>query len=209
MKCLVTGGSGFLGSHIADELSLRGHQVTIFDKKKSKYLKKNQKFISGNLKNKKTLEKIIKGKDIVFHFAAIADIAEAMKNPKETVLINIIPTINMLELSLKYKIKRFFFASTIYVNSEDGGFYKSSKRAVEDYIEEYSKLLKLKFTILRYGSIFGSRSNLSNGVNRIISHAIKKNEVRYFGNKKTEREYINVKNAAIMTVECLKKKFEK
>ena len=137
MKILVTGGSGFLGSHISDELLNKGHKVYIFDKKKSKFLKKKQKFIKGNLSNIKLLEKLFKNIDVVYHFAAIADIQQAMNNPNDTVKTNILSTVKLLNLCVKHKIKKFIFGSTIYVNSDEGSFYKSSKRAAENYIEEY------------------------------------------------------------------------
>ena len=151
MKITVTGGSGFLGSHVADELSLRGHKVSIFDKKKSKWIKKNQKMYVGDILNFKHLENSIKGSDVVFHFAALADIDQALKEPIKTANINILGTINVLELCRKYGVKRFVHASTIYVNSAEGGFYRSSKKAAEDYVEEYKKNYGLDYTILRFG----------------------------------------------------------
>ena len=80
MKILVTGGSGFLGSHVADELSKRGHEVIIFDKKKSKWIKKNQKFIFGNILDIKKINNAIKGVKIIFHIAALADLEDALQN---------------------------------------------------------------------------------------------------------------------------------
>ena len=85
MKCLVTGGSGFLGSHVADELTKRGHKVTIFDKRVSKWKKNNQKMITGNILNYNSLKKSIKGKDVVFHFAALSDIEESLYQPIKTI----------------------------------------------------------------------------------------------------------------------------
>lgn len=208
MKCVVTGGSGFLASHVADELVKQGHEVTILDKKKSKYLNHKQKFIYGDIKKKHKLLNILKKKDILFHFAAISDIGESIKSPRDTVITNILATVDLLEICMKYKIKRFIFASTIYVNSEEGAFYKSSKRSAENFIEEYSKIKNLKFTILRFGSIFGERSELNNGVKKILTHALKKKEVRYYGSRNTMRNYISVQNAAKLTVKCIQKKYE-
>ena len=92
MNCLVTGGSGFLGSHVADELLKKGHQVLIFDKQKPKWLsKKNKKIIIGDIKNIRSIEKNFKKKiDIVFHFAALADLNQAMSKPHDTVNYNIL-----------------------------------------------------------------------------------------------------------------------
>jgi len=208
MRCLVTGGSGFLGSHVADMLTAKGYKVTIFDKKRSPWLKKNQKFIRGNLLNYKKLEKVVKNKDVVFHFAALSDLNEALMKPLETVKLNILGTIFLLELSKKYKINRFIYASSIYVNSHQGGFYRSSKKAAEDYIEEYHQRYKINYTILRYGSLFGERSDFNNGLKKIIKNSLEAKKIVYFGNSKTEREYIHVKDAANVTADIIKKKFK-
>ena len=72
---IVFGGSGFLGSHLADELINIGHNVTIFDLKKSQYLQHNQKMIIGDITNVNDVENAVKGMDYVYHFAAIADIS--------------------------------------------------------------------------------------------------------------------------------------
>ena len=81
MKILVTGGSGFLGSHVADELTKKGHEVTIFDNKKSDYIRKDQKMFVGDITDIKSINKAIKGKKFVYHFAGMADIKETNKKP--------------------------------------------------------------------------------------------------------------------------------
>ena len=208
MKIIVTGGSGFLGSHVADELSKRGHNVTIFDKKKSKWIRPDQKMYLGNILNAKDLENVIKGADVVFHFAALADIDEALKKPIETANINISGTVLALEFSYKYKIKRFVHASTIYVNSKDGGFYRCSKKAAEDYVEEYHNTFGLDYTVLRFGSLYGERSDNTNGITSIINRAINTGEVSYPGSLRSVREYIHIKDAAKASADILKEKFK-
>ena len=208
MKIIVTGGSGFLGSHVADELSKRGHNVTIFDKKKSKWIRPDQKMYLGDILNAKDLENVIKGADAVFHFAALADIGEALKKPIESANINISGTVLALEFSYKYKIKRFVHASTIYVNSKDGGFYRCSKKAAEDYVEEYHNTFGLDYTVLRFGSLYGERSDNTNGVTSIINRAINTGELNYLGSKNSVREYIHIKDAAKASADILKEKFK-
>ena len=208
MKITVTGGSGFLGSHVADELSKIGHKVKIFDKKKSKWLRPDQKMYVSNILNQKNLEKAIKGADIVFHFAALSDLDEALNEPVKSVNVNILATVQALELCRKYKVKRFVYASTIYVNSIDGGFYRSSKKAAEDYVEEYKKIHKLNYTILRFGSLYGLRSNNKNGVKKIINNAIKSGKISYAGSSRSVREYISVSDAAKACCEIIKNKYK-
>ena len=145
---------------------------------------------------------------MVFHFAGLSDLNEALNNPKKSIMLNILGTVNLLDLCKTYKIKRFIHASSIYVNSEQGGFYRSSKRAAEDYIEEYKKRFNLKFTILRFGSLYGNRADSSNGVKRIIDLALKSNKIEYYGSTKSEREYIHVKDAAIACIKAMSKKYE-
>jgi len=102
MKITVTGGSGFLGSHVADELSKRGHKVMIFDKKKSKWIRSDQKMFIGDILNPNDLENVIKNTDVVFHFAALADLDVAATRPLETAKVNIVGTINALIVSREH-----------------------------------------------------------------------------------------------------------
>ena len=208
MKITVTGGRGFLGSHVADELSNRGHKVKIFDRKKSMWKRPDQKIFIGDILNYKDLESAIKGADAVFHFAALADIDEALKKPIGTAKINISGTVLALEMSYKYKIKRFVHASSIYVNSNEGGFYRCSKKAAEDYVEEYNRIFGLNYTVLRFGSLYGERSDNTNGVTSIINRAINTGELNYPGSKNSFREYIHIKDAAKASVDILKEKFK-
>jgi UDP-glucose 4-epimerase len=208
MKVTVLGGSGFLGSHVADELSKRGHKVIIFDKKKSKWIRSDQKMFIGNILNPNDLENVIKNTDVVFHFAALADLDQALKNPINTVKVNILGTVQALELCRKHNIKRFIHASTIYVNSSEGGFYRSSKKAAEDYVREYKKNYNLSYTIIRFGSLYGRRADDTNGVRKIIKRAIAKGKLTYVGNRKSVREYINISDAAKACCEILKNKYK-
>ena len=133
---------------------------------------------------------------------------ESLKQPINTVKLNILGVVLALELCRKHNVKRFIFASTIYVNSIEGGFYRSSKRAAEDYIEEYYKLFGLNYTILRFGSLYGPRSDKTNGVRLILKKAIDNNEISYHGTKKTARNYIHVLDAAKACADTLKKKYK-
>ena len=153
-KITILGGSGFLGSALANLFSKNGKiKVIIFDTKKNKLLR-NQKFIKGNILNEKALSKAIKNSDYVFNFAALADLNDARNKPMQSVKINLIGTVKALIISNKYKIKKFIQASSIYANSEQGGFYGASKKVAEDYIERFQQKYGLKYTILRFGSLW-------------------------------------------------------
>tara|TARA_X000000950_G_scaffold40310_1_gene43810 strand:- start:176 stop:1036 length:861 start_codon:yes stop_codon:yes gene_type:complete len=207
MKVLIYGGSGFLGRNLANYLNNKKHKVTVFDKKKIHFDKKNIKFIKGNILNLKQVKKATKGQDIVYNLAGISDIGDSIKDPISTTRINILGSVFTLEAAVKYKIKRYIFASSIYVLSRQGGFYKTSKQSVESFIEEYNKRNNLKYTILRYGSVYGPESDRRNGIKKIISSALKNKLILYGGTAKAERRFIHVNDAVKASEQILKKRF--
>ena len=208
MQITVIGGSGFLGSHISDALTRKGYKVIIFDKKNSKWKKKNQQMIVGNILNLNSLKKAMKGSRIVYNFAALSDIDAAKYKPIETAKINILGTLNALILCKKYNIKKFIQASSIYATSEQGGFYARSKRAAEDYIEEFKNIYGLNYTILRFGSLYEERSDNNNAIRSIIYNAIKKKKLIYRGRKNAARRYINAEDAAKACIKVIDKKYD-
>ena len=139
MNITVWGGAGFLGSHICDALSDIGHSVTIADIKESLWKRDDQKMLTGNLIDKEIINQSVKNADYVFNFAGIADIGEANINPLESAEVNIIGNLNLLDACIQNKIKRYIFASSLYVYSNSGGFYRCSKQACESYIDEYQR----------------------------------------------------------------------
>ena len=161
-KVVVFGGSGFLGSHVADQLSEYGYSVFIYDLNSSDYLRPDQEMIVGDLSDNKLVSQTIKDSSAVFNFAALSDLNEAMTKPITSVNINILGNCNILEGCIKHKVDHFIYASSVYVNSREGGFYGCSKKAAEMYIEQYHQAFGLNFTILRYGSLYGPRADSSN-----------------------------------------------
>jgi UDP-glucose 4-epimerase len=207
-KITVLGGSGFLGSHLCNTLSEKGYYVKIFDLKKPKKLKRNQKMYKGNITDNKKLSLAIKGSDFVFNFAGLADLDKAKKKPLETIKSNILGTFNALTICKKYNVKRFIQASSIYANAEEGGFYGKSKKAAEDYIEEFYNAVGLDYTILRFGSVYGENADKNNGILKIIRGAIKNKKLVYGGTKRAKRKYIHVKDAVRACLLILKKKYK-
>ena len=202
-QAIVFGGSGFLGSHVADALSDDGHKVTVFDQKPSPYLRADQTMILGDILDTKMVWKAIKGQDIIYHFAGMADLDQSADKPLETVSQNIMGTVHLLDAAVEFKVKRFVFASTIYVYSSLGGFYRCSKQAAELFIEEYNNRFELDFTVLRYGSLYGTRANEGNAIRRLLYQGLNNEKIVYPGTGDEVREYINVKDAARLSVDIL------
>jgi UDP-glucose 4-epimerase len=203
MKIIVFGGSGFLGSHVADALTAAGHEVTIFDLRQSEFLQPSQKMVIGDILDEKLVREAIAGQDILFNFAGLADIDEAKTKPLETVKYNILGNTVLLEAARQAGIKRFVYASTIYVYSDSGSFYRCSKCACEMYIETYQKQYGLNYTILRYGTLYGTRADKRNSVYRFVTQAMLEEKIMYPGNGDEIREYINVLDAAQASVEII------
>ncbi|MDD5503736.1 MAG: NAD(P)-dependent oxidoreductase [Candidatus Omnitrophica bacterium] len=208
LNVLVTGGSGFLGSHIADALTEAGHHVAIFDKKKSAFIKPGQDMIVGDILHPQELSQAMKNMDAVFHLAALADVDEACDNAPDTMKINIIGTTNVLEAARQNNVRRVVFASTIYVYSRTGSFYRVSKHACELLLEAYNERYGLNYTILRFGTLYGTRANSSNSVFRYLQEAFKSGKIEFKGTGQEIREYVHVCDAADICVEVLEDEYK-
>lgn len=177
MKILVTGGAGFIASHITDALISEGHQVTIIDDLSSGF-KKNinpkAKFAKVNICDKNLSQIFEKGEfEVINHHAAQMDVRRSVKNPEYDATTNILGTINLLQNCIKYGVKKFMFASTggaVYGEQEyfpadekhptqPRSPYGISKLAVEKYLHFYNTEYGLKYSILRYANIYGPRQN--------------------------------------------------
>jgi UDP-glucose 4-epimerase len=208
MKVVVFGGSGFLGSHVADALTDAGYEVTIFDINPSPYIQQNQNMVVGDILNQQKVDEVVANNDIVYHFAGIADIDACAKRPVDTVKYNILGTTYILDACRKADIKRFVFASSAYVYSDSGYFYRTSKQACESLIENYNELYGLPYTCLRYGSLYGERADQHNSIYRMINQALTEKKISYFGTGDEIREYIHVHDAAKNSVKILEPEFE-
>ena len=208
MKILVTGGSGFLGSHVADALSEAGHNVTIFDVRESPYLRAEQQMIVGDILDRKIIDEVVREQEVIYHFAGLADIDECAKRPVDTARLNIMGTVMLLNAGCKYGLKRFVFASSAYVFSDSGLFYRSSKRACESFIEDFHSAYGLSYTCLRYGSLYGDRADERNSIYRFVKQAITEEKITYCGIGDELREFIHVRDAAQSSVAILDSEFE-
>ncbi|MBN1693512.1 MAG: NAD-dependent epimerase/dehydratase family protein [Dehalococcoidales bacterium] len=208
MKAIVFGGSGFLGSHVADALTGAGYETTVFDVAASPYLQKSQQMITGNILDKKAVEKAVAGCDVVYNFAGMADLNRAHEKPVETIESNVLGNTIILEACRLNKVKRFVFASTIYVYSSAGSFYRSSKQACELIIENYHEVFGLPYTILRYGSLYGPRAGETNWIYSALKQALTEGKIIRPGDGEEVREYIHVEDAARSSVMILDGEYE-
>jgi len=209
MKAIVFGGAGFLGSHVADALTEAGYQVTIFDREKSCFLKKGQTMVLGDILDQKKVQEAVNSSEVVYNFAGIPGIDEAIENPLESIKINILGNTIILEACRKSKcLKRFIFASSLYVYSKSGSFYRSAKQACELITENYHEVFNIPFTILRYGSLYGPRADERNAIYKFLSQAMTKGKITRHGDGEELREYIHVQDAAKGSVAALAPEFE-
>jgi len=216
MKILITGGAGFIGSHVADAFIAEGHSVVVLDNLSSgKKANINQKvqFIEGDIRDRNLIERIFKKNnfDAVNHHAAQMDVRKSVEDPVFDAETNILGSINLLEASVKYSVKHFIFASTggaIY--GEQDYFpadenhptrpespYGIAKRSVELYIDYYKKVHGLNYTIFRYANVYGPRQDPHGeaGVVSIFANALLENKTcMIFGDGKQTRDYVFVRD---------------
>jgi UDP-glucose 4-epimerase len=209
MKALVTGGAGFVGHHIVNELIAQNIQTVVYDRLDPiVFFGPNQKvkksspveYIQGDVLDLDCLNDAMKGCDIVFHTAAIADIEESRHNPIKTMRINVIGTVNCLEAARKNNVSRFLYASSAYTAGKKGSFYRVSKQTSEALCKTYNEESGLNYTILRYGSLYGRESNEWNFIYGVCRDLLTKGEFTYQSSPESEREYIHIQDAARETV---------
>lgn len=226
MKALVTGGAGFIGSHIVEELLKEKAEVRVLDDlsagKKTNIPKKGVKFIKGSIVDRKLLEKAMKGIDYVFHEAAQTSVAFSITHPRTTWDINIRGTKLLLNAAIKAGIKRFVFASSaaVYGNAlppllekmdaKPISPYGDSKRMGELLMQEYAEKEGLETISLRYFNVFGPRQSADSEYSGVISKFIKlmTQDTRpvIFGTGMQTRDFIFVNDVVRANMLALKAK---
>ena len=207
MKVVVFGGAGFLGSHVCDKLSDAGYDVFIYDIVESRYRHADQNMIIGDILDENKVEAALEDASAVFNFAGISDIGEANGRAVDTVKYNVLSNTIVLEACRRAAVNRYIFASSVYVYSKSGGFYRCSKQACEQYIETYHATYGMDYTILRYGSLYGPRADRRNAIYRFAREALERGTITYYGTPDALREYIHVEDAANCSVEILKPEY--
>jgi len=216
MKCLVTGGAGFIGSNLCEGLLKTGHDVTIMDN----FSTGNYKNIAGiedidyvyaDIRNLRDCFEATKGIDIVFHLAALPSVPRSIKSPIPTNNVNITGTLNMLLASKHNNVKRFIFSSSssVYGNrSQDVkrecftpkpiSPYAFTKLAGEHYCKLYNDIYNLPTVCLRYFNVFGERQNINSQYSAVLPKFIDKilnnQSPIIFGDGKQSRDFTYVSN---------------
>ncbi len=203
-KVVIFGGSGFLGSYVSDELTGRGFEVVIADLTPSKYMQGTQQFIKVDVSDIQSIQKVIEDASVVYNFVAIANLDDAIHDPVNTMQINVMGNLNILEACRQNgEIKRFVYASSAYALSKEGSFYGISKQSSEKLTEEYSQRYGLNYTVIRYGSLYGERASHNNYIYNLLNNAIQNKELHYKGDGEDLREYIHAADAAKLSVDIL------
>ena len=180
MKFIVTGGAGFIGSHLTEKLVNNNHDVTVIDnfsigkKKNLKNIINKIKLVKADIRNFKQIEKLFRNVDCVFHLAALADIVPSIDNPDAYYSTNVNGTYNVIKLSVLNKVKRFIYAASSscygipekYPTPEKSEIlpqypYALTKRLGEELILHFGKIYKINTTSLRLFNVYGTRARTS------------------------------------------------
>lgn len=214
MKYLITGGAGFIGSHLADKLIKEGHKVTVIDDLsagKKKNLNKRANFFNLDIRSPKVSDVFIQEKpEVVYHLAAQIDVGKSLKHPREDAEINILGSLNLLKNCQKFGIEKFIFISSagiygdikelpIKENSSINPIspYSITKLTIEKYLDFY-KTQGLDSVILRFSNVYGPRqSSLAEGgvVSIFIDKILNKEKPIIFGDGEQTRDFLYVDDA--------------
>ncbi|MFB0564874.1 MAG: SDR family oxidoreductase [Candidatus Aminicenantaceae bacterium] len=217
MRYLVTGGAGFIGSNIVEELVQRGEKVRVIDnfitgkKENLSSLLDKIELIEGDIRNIKTCRRTVDGVDFVLHQAALPSVPRSIENPALTSEININGTLNLLLASREAKVKKFVFASSSSVYGDDSNLpkkegiegnplspYALTKVTGEKYCLIFDRIYGLPTVCLRYFNIFGPRqdvfSQYAAAIPNFITKMLKGKRPIIFGDGEQSRDFTFVSN---------------
>jgi UDP-glucuronate 4-epimerase len=235
MQILVTGGAGFIGSHLIERLLKEGYEIVCLDNFNDYYnpeVKRNNikpflrekrfNLVEADIRDKDSLKKVFEKYKFqkVIHLAAQAGVRLSLKQPNLYVDVNINGTLNLLELSKEYKIKNFIFGSSSSVYgatkeipfSEEGKLkpispYGVSKRTGELLCSTYNHLYNLPVTILRFFTVYGPRQRPDMAINKFIKLIDEGKEICLYGNGETSRDYTYISDIVEGIMSALNKDF--
>ena len=214
MNVLVTGGSGFIGSHIVDKLVAQGYTVRVFDERKP--LRDDVEWIKGNLLNENETLEACKDTEFVYHLAAIADVNIALSHPTLCLQVNEVGTMNLLNAASAMEVERVILASTTWVYGKTEGtvdentpipppdhIYTKTKIGQEHLFIAWEKHTGLPYTILRYDIPYGPRMRANMAIAIFVRKAMKKEPITIFGDGNQGRCFIHVEDLAMGNVAAL------
>jgi UDP-glucose 4-epimerase len=212
MRVLVTGGSGFIGSHVVDRLQARGVEPRIFDLVPSPHHRAGDvDTVLGDLCDPDAVRDALQGCDAVVHLAALADVDQVTKDPALADRVNVRGTQSLLDAARELEIGRFVYASTIWVYGDAAGpeavdedtplglpkhFYTATKIAGEMYTSAYTELYGLEHTILRFGIPYGPRSRPTAVVAAFTAKALAGQPLTIAGDGTQSRRFVYVEDLA-------------
>ena len=190
MRVLVTGGSGFIGSHVVDKLRARGHEPVIYDLRPSPWHTDPAdpvETVLGSITDREALERALHSCDAVAHLAAVADVNDVHASPEDAERVNARGTVTVLEAARRAGVKRIVYASTIWVYSDcadeavdeetllpaPSHLYTSTKLAGELYCKAYQELYGIDYTILRFGIPYGPRAREAAVIPAFVGRALR------------------------------------
>jgi UDP-glucose 4-epimerase len=219
MKILITGGAGFIGSHVADSLVNKGHEVLIYDLEKPIYT--DYPYITADVNDTENLIKAMKGIDYVYHMAAQANVNIFYNEPVISNYNTSNSTISVLEAARKNNVERVLLSSTEWIygstQSDDDTpiteetpysqypdhLYTSSKIAAELFCKNYSRLYGVNYTIMRYGIPFGPRARAETVTPIFLNKILNDEEITIHGDGSQTRQFIYVLDLAEGNAACL------
>ena len=217
MRALVTGGAGFIGSHIAQRLAIAGHDVVVLDnfstgsRANIAAIGKDVRVVEGDLRSLDTVEACAAGCDVIFHEAAIVSVPFSVENPQESHDVNIQGTLNVLHAARKARVRRVLFASSAAVYGEEPTLPKTEamrpapispygveKLTGEHYLATWSKLFGVETVALRYFNVFGPRQDPRSAYSGVISIFVDRilggRPITFFGDGGQSRDFVYVAN---------------
>ena len=217
MRVLVTGGSGFIGSHVVDRLRVHGVTPRIFDQRHSPWHQDVEHQI-GSLLDLETLRSAMTAVDAVIHLAAVADVKDVLQDPVYAENVNVRGTLHVLEAARRSEVKRVIYASTTWVYSDceqesvneetlippPRHLYTATKLAGESYCRAYSELYGLEHTIVRFGIPYGPRAREGAVIPIFVSKALQGEPLTLAGDGRQFRKFVYVEDLAEGTVLALK-----
>jgi UDP-glucose 4-epimerase len=217
MKVLVTGGAGFIGSHVVDQLIASGHVARVFDLEGRRYSGAVEHFV-GTILDLEALEVAMRSMDAVIHLAAVADVKDVFDNPFYSEKVNTTGTMCVLEAARRAKVKRVIYGSTTWVYSDcrethvdedvqlgpPSHLYTATKLASEYYCKAYANLYEVEHTLLRFGIPYGPRSRDAAVIPIFVKKALAGESITIQGNGQQFRKFVYVEDLARGIVASLK-----